>query len=217
MKTVSLLREVYTPKAKVVEESSNVYLEGIFMEAEIKNNNNRKYPHTVLEREAEKLQNIISEGRALGELDHPESLNINLDRVSHVVEKLDRYNTDYKWAGRIRILPTPMGNIAKSLTEAGIPLAISSRGVGSLSESDGVHLVGSDFKLITFDIVHSPGAPNAFLSLREGQQYVVEDGQYFPIFKTFPNDLQYIPESEADVEYWSQNVIEYISMLKDRS
>jgi len=214
MKTVSLLREVYTPKAQVIREAKDLYLEGIFMEAEIKNNNNRKYPAGILEREAGKLQNMISEGRALGELDHPESLNINLDRVSHVVERLDNRTSDHKWGGRIKILPTPLGNIARSLTEAGVPLAISTRGVGSLSESDGAHIVGDDFKLITFDIVHSPGAPNAFLSLKEGQEYVVEDGQYYPIFKTFPSDLQSMPESESEQEYWSSNVIDFIESLK---
>ena len=211
-KKVTLLREVYTAQAHVVNESGVVFLDGIFMEGDVKNNNGRMYPGDILAREADKFSVLVEEGRAVGELDHPDSLTINLDRVSHLVETLGRENGTSQWIGRLRLMDTPMGRIAQELTESGLKLAISSRGVGSLSESDdGVNVVGSDYNLITYDLVHSPGAPNAFLSLKESKEFIVENGHYYPITRLLP---EYEQVETHNLEKYADEICGYIKKLR---
>lgn len=210
-KKVTLLKEVYAAQAHVLEESGRVYLDGIFMEGDVKNNNGRMYPGEILEREAEKFATLVKEGRAVGELDHPDSLTINLDRVSHLVESLSRNPGTSQWAGRLRLMDTPMGRIAKELTESGLKLAISSRGVGSLTEDDGVNVVGEDYNLITYDLVHSPGAPNAFLSIQESREFILENGRYFPITRFLP---EYEQINDHDLEYYADEMCNYIKRLR---
>ena len=167
---------------QVLEESTksgkkNLYIEGTFLQGEIKNRNGRMYPMATLRREVNKYnEGFVKSGRALGELGHPEGPTVNLDRVSHLITSLQEDGTNFK--GRARILETPMGNIARSLLGEGVKLGVSSRGIGSLRRtSEGVNVVADDFMLATAaDIVADPSAPDAFVSgIMEGKEWVWEN------------------------------------------
>ena len=168
---------------QVLEEETksgkkNLYIEGTFLQGEIKNRNGRMYPMATLKREVDKYnESFIRSGRALGELGHPDGPTVNLDRVSHLVTSLVQEGTNFK--GRARVLDTPMGNIARSLLGEGVKLGVSSRGIGSLKRtSEGVNIVGDDFMLATAaDIVADPSAPDAFVDgIMEGKEWVWEGG-----------------------------------------
>ena len=153
------------------------FIEGVFLQSEIKNKNGRVYPQGVLAREVAKYdEHHIQKGRALGELGHPEGPSINLDRVSHKIESLREDGNNF--IGRAKILETPMGNIAKNLLDEGVRLGVSSRGMGSLKEKDGVNVVADDFMLATAaDIVADPSAPDAFVDgIMEGKEWVWDNG-----------------------------------------
>ena len=153
------------------------FIEGVFLQSEIKNKNGRVYPQGVLAREVAKYdEHHIQKGRALGELGHPEGPSINLDRVSHKIESLKEDGNNF--VGRAKILETPMGNIAKNLLDEGVRLGVSSRGMGSLKEKDGVNVVADDFMLATAaDIVEDPSAPDAFVDgIMEGKEWVWDNG-----------------------------------------
>ena len=138
-------------------------IQGIFMQAEGKNRNGRIYPKAILEKAVAKYSaEQVSKGRAVGELNHPEGPTVNLDKVSHRI-------TELKWdgnnvMGKALILNTPMGQIVKGLMEGGVQLGVSSRGMGSLVQRNGVNIVGNDFILATVDIVQDPSAPEAFVN-----------------------------------------------------
>ena len=155
-----------------------LYIEGTFLQGEIKNRNGRLYPISTLAREVNKYnESFIKSGRALGELGHPDGPTVNLDRVSHLITSLVQEGNNFK--GRARILDTPMGNIAKSLLDEGVKLGVSSRGIGSLRESrDGAKVVADDFMLATAaDIVADPSAPDAFVNgIMEGKEWVLAGG-----------------------------------------
>jgi hypothetical protein len=153
----------------------NVFLEGVFMQAENKNKNGRIYTREVLTQAVDKFVNEqVITGRAVGELNHPEGPSINLDKVSHRITELSWDGNNVM--GKALILDTPMGQIVKGLVEGGVQLGVSSRGMGSLSMRDGVNYVGEDFLLNTIDIVQDPSAPNAFVNgIMEGVSYE-EDG-----------------------------------------
>lgn len=161
MKTQPLFEELLPNEANIITESSqdgkNTYLSGIFMQADIKNRNGRLYPTTEIS-EAVKIANTTIKERngIMGELDHPESLTINLDRVSHIITEMGMNGSNA--VGKARIINTPMGNIARELINAGVGLGVSSRGAGQVSESGGV----SGFQFVTVDIVAQPSAPNAY-------------------------------------------------------
>jgi hypothetical protein len=151
-------------------ERGNSIVEGLLATAEVKNGNGRYYPKSLWEREINKYMDSVKENRALGELDHPESSIINLKNVSHNI-------TDIWWdgdkiMGKIEILPTPSGNILKALFVSGIKVGVSSRGMGSLKENDGVLEVQDDFDLLCWDFVSTPSNPGSWMSpLREGIDY----------------------------------------------
>lgn len=155
----------------------NHFIEGIFLQGDLKNRNGRMYPVGLLEREVTRYDSsYIQKGRALGELGHPEGPTINLDRVSHSIQSLKREGNNF--VGRARILDTPMGRIAKSLLGEGVKLGVSSRGLGSLKEQNGMKIVSDDFMLATAaDIVADPSAPDAFVNgIMEGREWVWENG-----------------------------------------
>lgn len=137
-------------------------LTGVMQMSETKNHNGRVYPHALLEREVERYKTLVEQRRALGELDHPESSVINLQNASHIVTEI--WMDKNKVMGKIEVLPTPSGMILKSLVQAGVPCGISSRGMGSVRESNGVTLVEDDFQLICFDMVSDPSTPGAIMS-----------------------------------------------------
>ena len=157
---------------------TSLYITGPFLQAEITNRNGRCYPFPILEREVAKYTaKYIKEGRALGELGHPDGPTVNLDRVSHKITSLVQEGTNF--VGRAKILSTPMGNIAKSLLDEGVKLGVSSRGVGSVRmNNEGVNVVGEDFMLATAaDIVADPSAPDAFVAgIMEGKDWVWDGG-----------------------------------------
>ena len=164
----------------LVEETNgkkHLYIEGVFLQSEIKNRNGRVYPFDVLNREVQIYsEQYVKSGRALGELGHHDGPTVNLDRVSHRITELRANGTDFY--GKARILETPMGNIAKSLLEEGVKLGVSSRGMGSLEEKNGANYVRSDFMLATAaDIVADPSAPDAFVNgIMEGKEWIWENG-----------------------------------------
>ncbi len=155
----------------------NHFIEGIFLQAEVENRNNRKYMFKTLQREVAKYdENFIQKGRALGELGHPDGPSINLDRVSHKIESLREDGNNF--IGRAKLLNTPMGNIAKNLIEEGVKLGVSSRGMGYLIKKEGCSVVADDFMLATAaDIVADPSAPDAFVDgIMEGKEWVWDNG-----------------------------------------
>ena len=175
----------------ITEEISNVkiitegkgsgkklYIEGVFLQGNIKNRNGRMYPMETLAREVKRYnETFVNKGRALGELGHPDGPTVNLDRVSHKITSLSEDGNNFK--GKAQILNTPMGKIASSLLDEGVMLGVSSRGVGSLkTTNEGHKVVGEDFMLATAaDIVADPSAPDAFVSgIMEGKEWVWEGG-----------------------------------------
>ena len=175
----------------ITEEISNVkfitegkgskkkmYIEGVFLQGDLKNRNGRMYPVQTLAKEVNRYNEaFVAKGRALGELGHPDGPTVNLDRVSHKIVSLKQEGNNFM--GKAQLLDTPMGKIAKSLIGEGVTLGVSSRGVGSLKEDrDGCKVVGEDFMLATAaDIVADPSAPDAFVSgIMEGKEWVWEGG-----------------------------------------
>ena len=158
--------------------NKRLYIEGVFLQGDLKNRNGRMYPMSTLEKEVGRYnESFVSKGRALGELGHPDGPTVNLDRVSHKITSLVREGSNFR--GKAQILNTPMGKIASSLLDEGVMLGVSSRGVGSLRENhDGIKVVGEDFMLATAaDIVADPSAPDAFVQgIMEGKEWVWDGG-----------------------------------------
>ena len=156
----------------------NMYIQGVFLQGNIKNRNGRMYPMETLRREVGRYnENHVQSGRALGELGHPEGPTVNLDRVSHKIVSLKESGSNF--VGKAKILGTPMGKIASSLIEEGVKLGVSSRGIGSLKPTrEGINVVGDDFMLATAaDIVADPSAPDAFVEgIMEGKDWVWDGG-----------------------------------------
>ena len=156
----------------------NLFIEGVFLQGEIKNRNGRMYPMQTLAREVGRYnENFVQKGRALGELGHPDGPTVNLDRVSHKIVSLKESGNNF--IGKAKILGTPMGKIASNLLDEGVKLGVSSRGVGSLNKTnEGYSVVGEDFTLATAaDIVADPSAPDAFVDgIMEGKDWVWDGG-----------------------------------------
>jgi hypothetical protein len=155
----------------------NLYIEGVFLQSEIKNRNGRVYPFRVLEKEVARYnEEYVKTGRALGELGHPDGPTVNLDRVSHRITSLKSEGNNF--IGKAQILATPMGGIAKSLLEEGVKLGVSSRGMGSIDRQESASYVMDDFMLATAaDIVADPSAPDAFVNgIMEGKEWVWNNG-----------------------------------------
>ena len=178
---MKLITEEINSVEFIVEElngKKSMFIEGVFLQTEQPNRNNRVYKRSIMEREvARYTEKYISNGRALGELGHPDGPTVNLDRVSHKIVSLRQEGNNF--IGKAKLLETPMGKIAKNLIDEGVTLGVSSRGIGSLSETrQGYKLVGEDFMLATAaDIVADPSAPDAFVQgIMEGKEWVFENG-----------------------------------------
>ena len=154
----------------------NTVIEGIFMTAEEKNRNGRVYPRAVMESAVNRYVNEqVLRNRAVGELNHPDGPTINLDKVSHRITELSWDGNNVM--GKALILDTPMGQIVKGLVEGGVQLGVSSRGMGTLVQRNGVNYVGEDFMLATVDIVQDPSAPKAFVNgIMEGVEWIWDNG-----------------------------------------
>ena len=174
--TMKLITETIENVKLITEEKNGkklLYIEGVFLQSELKNRNGRMYPFSVLDREVKRYnEEYVKSKRALGELGHPDGPTINLDRVSHRITDLRAEGNNF--IGKAQILDTPMGNIAKNLLGEGVQLGVSSRGMGSIQKSEDCNVVADDFMLTTAaDIVADPSAPDAFVNgIMEGKEWV---------------------------------------------
>ena len=171
----------YAIEPVIVESNDNnekeYFIEGPFMQADIKNRNGRVYPVEVMKKEVERYnKEFVEQKRAFGELGHPDGPTINLDKVSHMITKLEQDGKNFM--GRAKILTTPNGQIVRNLINDGAKLGVSSRGLGSLETRNGAQVVKDDFQLATAaDIVADPSAPEAFVEgIMEGVEWVMENG-----------------------------------------
>lgn len=208
---MKLITEEVTDVQYITEEKNGKkehYVTGIFMQAEQKNRNGRVYPREVLAREVERYnQNYVNKNRAFGELGHPDSPTINLDRVSHMITSL--YADGNNFIGKAKILDTPNGRIVKSLLDGGASLGMSTRGLGTLKEANGYKLVQDDFHLSTAgDIVADPSAPDAFVQgIMEGKEWILDGTGWKEIdYDMAKKQLQ--EASKADIEAVSLRVFE---------
>ena len=177
-----LIKEFNESISYLTEESKdpkkpNVFIEGVFLQSDLKNKNGRVYPREIMQREVQRYVNEnVNTKRAYGELGHPDGPTVNLDRVSHMITELREDGNN--WIGKAKIMDTPMGRIVKELISEGAQLGVSSRGLGSLKERNGINEVQDDFMLATAaDIVADPSAPDAFVDgIMEGKEWVWDNG-----------------------------------------
>ena len=184
MKQVLIETQAFNVKPVSLTESiapsGNPLVEGILATAEVKNGNGRYYSKELWEREIDKYKEVVKENRATGELDHPESSIINLKNVSHIIR--DMWWDGDNVIGKIEVLPTSAGNILKALIENNVQVGVSSRGMGSLQERDGVLEVQDDFELLCWDFVSTPSNPGSYMHMiKEGQE--VQVNQYEKVNK----------------------------------
>lgn len=181
---MKLIREVFEQTSYIIEEKlgkgKTYFIEGVFLQSNLKNRNGRMYPESIMDKEVKRYaEEYVSKNRAYGELGHPDTPSINLDRVSHLIVDLRKEGTNY--IGKAKILDTPMGQIAKGLLDGGASLGVSSRALGSLkSNNEGIQIVQDDFMLSTAaDIVADPSAPDAFVrGIMESKEWVFVDGKF---------------------------------------
>jgi hypothetical protein len=200
---MKLIRETVEEVKVLTEEKNGVkslFIQGPFLVAEKKNKNGRMYTSETLAREVNRYnEEYVTKNRAFGELGHPDSPSINLDRVSHLITNLKQEGNI--WVGKAKILETPMGKIAKSLMEGGACLGVSSRGMGSLKEVNGVNVVQDDYYLATAaDIVADPSAPGAFVQgIMEGKEWVWDNGVVKEMdVNTYYNQIKNAKQKQID-------------------
>jgi len=157
-------------------QEKSYFIEGIFLQSDLKNKNGRVYPYEVLVKECQRYkEQMVDTKRALGELGHPPGASINFERVSHMIT--DLFPSGKEFIGKAKLLSTPYGEIAKNFIKEGVKLGVSSRGFGSVDNRGGVSVVGSDFFLATVDIVHDPSAPQAFVNgIMENKEFYFDNG-----------------------------------------
>jgi hypothetical protein len=207
---MNLITEYTDHSVEVITEAKddgkkNYFIEGIFMQGDLKNRNGRIYPSATLENEMNRYnKEFIETKRALGELGHPDGPQINGDRVSHLITEMRRDGNDFY--GKAKILSTPMGEIVKSLLDEGVKIGVSTRGLGSVKAGKGgVMEVQSDFHLSTVDIVTDPSAPNAFVNgIMENVEY------YYDIASGNWRATQAIQEIQEEVEKKINRVVRTI-------
>jgi hypothetical protein len=182
MKLITEINE----SVKILKEEKNgertYFIEGVFLQADLKNKNGRVYPLEIMQREVQRYVNeYVAKNRAYGELNHPQGPTINLDKVSHMIKEIRQQGNDFY--GKAKVLDTPMGKIVKSLIDEGANLGVSSRGIGSLKSMNGADVVQDDFMLATAaDIVADPSAPSAFVrGIMEGVEWVRDGDVIKPV------------------------------------
>ena len=212
---MKLITEEITDAEYIVEEANgkkNYAIKGIFMQSDIKNKNGRMYPKEILQREVVRYnREFINKNRAFGELGHPDGPTVNLERVSHMIKAL--YPEGNNFIGEARVLDTPYGKIVKSLIDEGARLGVSSRGMGTLSNSQGANVVNNDFYLATAaDIVADPSAPDAFVEgIMEGKEWIWDNG----ILKEAQvKELKLQVESKERIARAEKNAIVFENFLK---
>jgi hypothetical protein len=198
---MKLISEYYENDVQcIVEKKENgeksYVIEGVFAQADQKNRNGRVYPKAIMERAVNKyVEEQVSKKRAVGELNHPEGPTVNLDKVSHLITDLRFEGNDV--VGKAQILDTPMGKIVKGLLEGGVQLGVSTRGMGSLENRNGVAYVKDDFHLATVDIVQDPSAPDAFVNgIMEGVDWVWNNGILEPqVIEDMETEIKNAPKA----------------------
>jgi hypothetical protein len=204
---MKLIKEITESVNYITEEKDGkktLYIEGPFLVAESVNKNKRMYKEETMRNEVKRYsEEYITKNRAFGELGHPDTPSINLDRVSHLIVGLRQEG--HAWIGKAKILETPMGNIARNLIEGGAQLGVSSRGMGSLKMENGINVVQGDFHLATAaDIVADPSAPGAFVQgIMEGKEWVMVNGVW--------TESQY-EEAKQEIKQASRKEIEQVSL-----
>ena len=183
----------HTSDVEYIVEGKNKqqYIKGIFMQSDIKNQNGRVYPFSVLKKQVRTFnEKFVKQDRALGELGHPMGPTVNLDRVSHMITEL--YEDGKNFVGKAKIIDTPNGKIVKNLLESGVRLGVSSRGLGSVkTNKDGVNEVQDDFVLSTVDIVSDPSAPDAFVNgIMEGKEFSLTGEVEYDIQREIKNTVK---------------------------
>jgi hypothetical protein len=192
----------------------NFIIEGIFAQAEQKNRNGRVYPKAIMENAVNKyVEDQVKKKRAVGELNHPEGPTVNLDKVSHLITDLRFEGNDVM--GKAQILDTPMGQIVKGLLEGGVQLGVSTRGMGSLEQKNGVMYVRDDFILNTVDIVQDPSAPAAFVNgIMEGVEWVWNNGVIEPqVIEQMETEISNAPKKHL-YETQVREYKNFLSLLK---
>ena len=192
------------------------FIEGVFMQAEKKNRNGRVYPRPIMEKAVDKyVKEQVSTKRAVGELNHPDGPTVNLDKVSHLIEALDWQKDDV--VGKARILDTPNGQIVKGLLDGGVKLGVSTRGMGSLEQRNGVMVVKDDFILNTVDIVQDPSAPTAFVNgIMEGVEWVWNNGVIQPqVIEKMETEIKNAPRADL-YETQTREFKNFLSMIKSK-
>jgi hypothetical protein len=204
---MKLIKEVFETVDFITEEKDGkkqLYIQGPFLQCERKNRNGRLYLKETMRKEVERYtEEYINKNRAFGELGHPDTPSINLDRVSHMIVGLHESGND--WIGKAKILDTPFGTIVKNLIDGGAQLGVSSRGMGSLKSQNGVNVVQDDFYLATAaDIVADPSAPDAFVQgIMENKEWMLVDGVW--------TEMQQ-EQAKALIKRATQRDIEEVSM-----
>ena len=196
--------------------SKNHFIEGVFMQAESKNRNGRIYPKAIMEGAVDKyVTEQVSQNRAVGELNHPEGPTVNLDKVSHKITELSWKGNDV--VGKAQVLDTPMGNIVKGLLEGGVQLGVSTRGMGSLEEKNGIMFVKDDFVLNTVDIVQDPSAPTAFVNgIMEGVEWVWNNGIIeSQVIEQMETEIKKAPRSDL-YEVQTREFKNFLSLMKSK-
>lgn len=201
----------------IVEESnrnspSTLYIKGPYMMAEGVNKNNRKYPIDELRREVQRYnEEMVQPGRAMGELNHPASADVDLERACHIVTEL--YEDNNVFYGKSKVLSTPCGLIVKSLINDGVKVGMSSRALGTLEESSG-HNIVRNLKLVAVDCVADPSYPKAFVNgILESKQWVIaEDGKYEEFYNTFSKSISKLPLKGKN-DFLREHIIKFLRSI----
>jgi len=204
MKLIKEIHETVNYITEGTDGKKELFIEGPFLVSEKKNKNGRLYEYNTMKKEVHRYtEEYINKNRAFGELGHPDTPTINLDRVSHMIVGLKE--DGHQWIGKAKILDTPMGQIARQLIEGGAQLGVSSRGMGSLKNVNGVNVVQNDFYLATAaDIVADPSAPGAFVQgIMEGKEWMLVNGVWTE---------QYVEEAKKQIRKASSKDIELVSL-----
>ena len=212
MAAIRQLYEYISPEVSKVsimesEDGKDIFMQGLFIQGDVKNQNGRVYPKDEIKRAVENVTSRLNNGETvMGELDHPEELQINLDRVSHIITEM--MCNDANGMGKLKVIDTPMGNIARALLKAGAKLGVSSRGSGNVNESGRV----SDFDIVTVDIVAQPSAPDAYPKTIYESLFNMRGGSMIhDIAKDYTHD-----KTSGAKKHLDKSIIDFINELKLR-
>lgn len=204
----------------IVEENTdskqkNMYIQGVFMEAEKINKNNRIYPIEEMNREVERyIKEMVAKGRAMGELNHPTTADVDLERACHMVTELRQEGN--KFIGKSKVLSTPCGRIVESLIKDGVKVGMSTRSLGKLTEeTDGINKVG-DMRLVAVDCVADPSCTDAFVNgILENKQWICDnDGKFVPVYENMEQNLATLPKNTAELKtYLTEQIVQFINKL----